>query len=427
MLELTQEERIGCPPPMTKIHIIHDLNMQGVTKEQIKYEVLNIARSRQKPIRKYKIKRYLAHHLQEAVKRYGHQAFLNRVRERDIIVLNVLTKDCRDMRNAKKKTTREVSNLQRELVRAFTLRTKKGIILASPPCKSVAMESYNGVSRQTANEFGFVYAETIVAKRHLATDELHIRDKYRFLLAQSLAASLMGENPYVIYRKEIEQRMQRPLSPPAPLTPAFPFGDSTNNASQTQHPPPGFSTSFQPTMGYEPPRENRHWQLRDHATSRSATTCPQRQNEDDDGASRNRDPGLPGSQQLSYPSHDVQHHRAQLHDYQSDKMAPQYHLLNAMPFVPPAQVNLRQQYPLPIESDFQIPFLPFPSCHPHHSTPTPTSPVTGMSNCPVTQPTCLIYYYIHQLNREWQPMAYQVPDPTTYASNPAPPLHCYNI
>ena len=106
MLELSEEERIGRPPPTAKIHIFHDLNMQWITEEEVKREVLKIAMSRQRPIRRYVVKTYLAHHLQETLDRFGHEGFLNRVRERDIIVLNVLTNDCRDTRNSRRRTIR---------------------------------------------------------------------------------------------------------------------------------------------------------------------------------------------------------------------------------------------------------------------------------------------------------------------------------
>ena len=70
------------------------------------------------------------------------------------------------------------------------------IILQSAPSTKYSMENYNKASQDLSQREEIIFAPTLVNEQHLWNDGYHIHDTHRHLLVKSVAAAIVGMNPF---------------------------------------------------------------------------------------------------------------------------------------------------------------------------------------------------------------------------------------
>lgn len=167
-----------------------------------------------------------------------------RIEDTDVIIVNIMTNDAKKQQKGKKKqrkrAMKEIKRLQENIVEIITMRMPPDRIvwLESPPLLTTptsSIQRFNNLSKGLMERIGGNYAQTLLTRKDMGGDGLHINDSSRHLMVQSMAAAVLNQDPnYLYHSRFVFQRLN--LHSEEGITPEY-FGEYFRNlwAEQQWH------------------------------------------------------------------------------------------------------------------------------------------------------------------------------------------------
>ena len=173
--------------------LYQDSNARPIRTVDIQISIDSINKKRNKPTTPYNIIRHTTYELKQTRNKITKTTY----NDDDTIIINIMTNDARSTRQRQQKPTNETLNLQRNILSHISTQVPLNniILLESPPLLYQDIYGYNAGTYLLAQKWGVAFAPTLVGERHISHDGVHIRNDCRYLLTQTIAATILRLNP----------------------------------------------------------------------------------------------------------------------------------------------------------------------------------------------------------------------------------------
>ena len=144
------------------------------------------------------------------------------IKERDhtdaIVLINIGTNDIRLRKKfpENQQSKRDPHQLVERIIQLLKTQTAMGniVIVQSAPSLAFDIDAYNRRNFKLCDHHGVNFAYTMVHTSHLRDDLFHIDYPHLHVMAQTMAAAIVGINPFQAFDQPLPSRQISPFQPP---------------------------------------------------------------------------------------------------------------------------------------------------------------------------------------------------------------------